>query len=95
MATKGDSEQLSGRQIVRLAASIPADDMAAIAKDYMNISYMTIRSMQRHNPFGIQHSANPSLDNEKSWQPSERKQLYIRRFVYFLYNRYMLIKIKT
>ena len=56
MATKGDSEELSGRQIVRLAARITANDMAAIAKDYMNISYMTIRSVQRHNPlvFNIQ-----------------------------------------
>ena len=42
MATQGDYDQLSGRQIVRLAASIPADDMAAIARDYMNISYVTI-----------------------------------------------------
>ena len=45
MATQGDSEKLSGRQIVRLAASIPAKDMRAIARDYMNISYLTIGTL--------------------------------------------------
>ena len=51
MATQGDYDQLSARQIVRLAASIPADAMAAIAEDYMNIN-----SVPRYNPlvFNIQ-----------------------------------------
>ena len=95
MATQGDSEKLSGRQIVRLAASIPADDMASIAKDYMNISYVTIQSMQRHNPlvFNIQLISHWIMRNPDDQVNVRNCKFYM--FAVFLYSRYALIKIKA
>ena len=39
--------QLTNRQIVRLAAAISADNMAAIAEGYMNIKDETIKNIRR------------------------------------------------
>ena len=41
--------QLTNRQIVRLAAFIPADNMAAIAEGYMNISDETVKNFRYEN----------------------------------------------
>ena len=41
--------QLTNRQIVRLAASISVDNMAAIAEGYMNVSGETIKNFQYEN----------------------------------------------
>ena len=95
MATQGGYEKLSGRQIVRLAASIPADDLAAITKDYMNISYVTIQSVQRHNPlvFNIQlirHWIMRNPDNQVNVSNCK-----FNMFAVFLYSRYALIKTMT
>ena len=46
---EGKSGQLSGRQIVRLAAVISADDMSFIAEGYMGIDYETIQNIKRRN----------------------------------------------
>ena len=50
MATgAGDRERLTPRQIVRLAAAISADNMAAIAEGYMDISDETIKNKKFEN----------------------------------------------
>ena len=50
MATGGDREQqLTNRQIVRLAAAISANNMAAIAEGYMDISDETIKNKKYEN----------------------------------------------
>ena len=48
-AGEGDSDQLSPRQIVRLAAAIPANNMAAIAEGYMDIDDAIIKNLQYEN----------------------------------------------
>ena len=47
MATDGDIGQLTPRQIVRLARTISADNMAAIAEGYMDIDEVTIKHTER------------------------------------------------
>ena len=47
MATGGASERLTPRQIVRLARTISADNMAAIAEGYMDIDEVTIKHTER------------------------------------------------
>ena len=49
MATGGDPDQLTRKQIVRLAAAISADSMASIAEGYMDISDETIKNLQYEN----------------------------------------------
>ena len=50
MATGGDlKQQLTNRQIVRLAAAISANDMAAIAEGYMDIDEATIKNKKYEN----------------------------------------------
>ena len=50
MATGGDQEQqLTNRQIVRLAAGISANNMAAIAEGYMDIDEATIKNKKYEN----------------------------------------------
>ena len=49
MATSGKEEYLTPRQIVRLAAAISADNMAAIAEGYMEISNETVKNLQYEN----------------------------------------------
>ena len=45
----GDPGRLTPLRIVRLAAAISADNMAAIALGLMEISYTTIRNLQYEN----------------------------------------------
>ena len=47
MTTEGDLGQLTPRQIVRLARTISADNMAAIAEGYMDIDEGTIKHTER------------------------------------------------
>ena len=49
MATSGTSGCLTKQQIVRLAAAISADNMAAIAEGYMDISNETVKNLQYEN----------------------------------------------
>ena len=49
MASADDSGQLTRKQIVRLAAAISADNMAAIAEGYMEISDEIIKNLQYEN----------------------------------------------
>ena len=49
MASKQDKQQLSPRQIVRLAAAISANNMAAIAEGYMDIDEATIKNKKYEN----------------------------------------------
>ena len=49
MATVGNSDQLTNNQIVRLAATISANNMAAIAEGYMDISSETIKNKKYEN----------------------------------------------
>ena len=50
MATEGDfNRQLNDKDIVALAAAIPADNMAAIAEGYMDISDATIKNKKYEN----------------------------------------------
>ena len=52
MLSKEKSDQLTPRQIVRLAAAIPINNMVAIAEGFMDISDTTIKNLQyvyRHN----------------------------------------------
>ena len=49
MATGGASEQLTHRQIVRLATAISDHNMAAIAEGYMDISDETIKNVKYEN----------------------------------------------
>ena len=48
MATgKNDPDQLSRRQIVRLAAAISTDNMESIAEGYLDISPETVKNIRR------------------------------------------------
>ena len=47
MTTEGDTGRLIPRQIVRLAHTISADNMAAIAEGYMGIDEVTIKHTER------------------------------------------------
>ena len=47
--TTSDPDQLTRKQIVRLAAAISADNMAAIAEGYMDIDDVTIKNLQYEN----------------------------------------------
>ena len=49
MATGGNTDQLTNNQIVRLAAAISANNMAAIAEGYMDISSETIKNKKYEN----------------------------------------------
>ena len=50
MATGGeDPDQLTRKQIVRLAAAISANNLAAIAEGYMDIDDVTIKNLQYEN----------------------------------------------
>ena len=49
MASGGNSDQLNNNQIVRLAANISANNMAAIAEGYMDISSETIKNKKYEN----------------------------------------------
>ena len=46
MATDGDTGQLTPRQIVRLAHTISADHMAAIAEGYMDIDEVAVKHIE-------------------------------------------------
>ena len=47
MASGRRSEQLTNRQIVRLAAAISVDNMASIAEGYMDIAPETVKYIRR------------------------------------------------
>ena len=50
MASKlGKGQLLTRKQIVSLAAAISADNMAAIAEGYMDISNETVKNLQYEN----------------------------------------------
>ena len=49
MATKQTSVQLTGEQVVSLAAAIPVDEMRAIAEGYMGISEATVKNLLYEN----------------------------------------------
>ena len=50
MATGGDrGQQLTNRQIVRLASAITANNMAAVAEGYMDIDETTIKNKRYEN----------------------------------------------
>ena len=49
MATGGDLDHLTRKQIVRLAAAISADNMASIAEGYMDIDDATIKNKKFEN----------------------------------------------
>ena len=49
MATGAKDGLLTNREVVRLAASISANDMAAIAEGYMSISPETIKNIKFEN----------------------------------------------
>ena len=49
MASSKDSDQLSPKQIVRLARTISADNMSAIAEGYMDIDDATIKNKKSEN----------------------------------------------
>ena len=48
MATGGNPELLTNRQIVRLAAAISADNMTSIAEGYMDINNETVKNIRRN-----------------------------------------------
>ena len=43
----GTSDQLSGRQIVRLAGIVPADIMRIISEKYMGVKIETVQDLRR------------------------------------------------
>ena len=49
MASKEVKQHLTGKQIVRLAAAISAEKMAAIAEGYMDIDDATIKNKKYEN----------------------------------------------
>ena len=49
MASGGSPDQLTRKQIVRLATAISADNMAAIAEGYMDIETETVKNLQYEN----------------------------------------------
>ena len=49
MASKEDKQNLTRKQIVRLAAAISANNMAAIAEGYMDIDDTTIQKKKLEN----------------------------------------------
>ena len=51
MATGGIPEQLTNRQIVRLARAISADNMESIAEGYLDISPETVKNLRRDTSY--------------------------------------------
>ena len=49
MASNGDNQQLTDKQIVRLAAAISMDNMESIAEGYMDLSTETVKNIWREN----------------------------------------------
>ena len=49
MATDGNTGQLMRRQIVRLAASVAADNMESIAEGYLDMDNETVKNIWRQN----------------------------------------------
>ena len=49
MASEEDKHQLTGKQIVRLAAAISVNNMAAIAEGYMDITPETVKNKKYEN----------------------------------------------
>ena len=49
MASTENKQQLRPRQIVRLAAAIPANNMAVIAEGYLDIDDATIKNIKYEN----------------------------------------------
>ena len=71
MATEGTSRPLTRRQIVRLGATISADNMESIAEGYMDIDDVTIKNIRRDasnseafNRDVIRHWANKHPENQ-------------------------------
>ena len=71
MATGGKHEQLTNRQIVRLAAAISTDNMTSIAEGYMDIDNETVKNIRRNegdseafNRAILRYWANKHPDNQ-------------------------------
>ena len=72
MAAKRESNQLTQKQIIRLAAAVSTDDMAAIAEGYMDIADALIKNLQYDNRDDaqgfnrgiIRHWANKHRENQ-------------------------------
>ena len=78
MATTASEKtgQLTRRQIVRLAAVISADNMAAIADGYMDISDETIKNKKYENKDNAE-AFNREILNYWSYKNSEDDQVYV------------------
>ena len=71
MASGRNSEQLTNRQIVRLAAAISIDHMTSIAEGYMNIDNETVKNIrcnegdsEAFNRAILRYWANKHPDNQ-------------------------------
>ena len=82
MATGGNPEQLTNRQIVRLAAAISIDNMESIAEGYMDINNETVKNIRRNesdseafNRAILRYWANKHTENqvEVGWPQSNVK----------------------
>ena len=68
--------QLTRRQIVRLAAAISADNMAAIAEGYMDISDETIKNKKYENKDSAE-AFNREMLKYWSYKNSGDDQVYV------------------
>ena len=81
MATSGEPVgHVTRKQIVRLAAAISADNMAAIAEGYMNISPETVKNLRRD----ASNSEAFNRDVLRYWtnKNSGPSQIWVRDFLH-------------
>ena len=78
MASKFEKgQELTPNQIVRLAAAISADDMAAIAEGYMDIDDAVIKNLQYENRGQAQAFNREVIKLWKNQNPDDQVQVNI------------------
>ena len=82
MASGAASEQLTRKQIVRLAAAISADHMESVAEGYMDIDSDTIKNIRRD----ASNSEAFNRDVIRHWMyknPSHQSMVLLSNHTYF------------
>ena len=76
MASNGKPEELTSRQIVRLAAAISTHNMESIAEGYLGINYQEIKNLKADN------KQSPEAFNReilrKWWNKSSGNNIMVR-----------------
>ena len=78
MASKlGKGQELTRKQIVRLASAISADNMASIAEGYMDIDDATIKNLQYENKCNAEAFNREIIKRWKNQNPGNQVEVNI------------------